>query len=382
MTTTRRFVAAGAAGMLLLLAVAPSAWAAGPTMELTSPKPLVKQGDLTGLVSVEKPDTQTLSEMTFNLEPQSGPLASNDPCFVDLPEDEKFRQYEPGITEDPFGFDVSFPCNGTYKLSAFVKFVTQGVDGGLTGLANQPGEGNPDQVFSVAIPPVQVQGLKADYDAGSRIARLEWTKNPEPDVVGYFIERSVLDSTAGYMRIGGPQPKTETNFEDPDVDQEYLYRVVAVRRGPAPGQTIVGPPSLRRSAGPESTTPTNAPPPPTNNGGGGARSGNSSGGAAASGNAAQAPSRTRTTTDNGFEQSLPFDPSRTTTIPPTPEVPEDAAVLAEFDDEPTDQEEQRATLVPVAGGLALLVGASHMFLLSRRAGEDDIPIVARPGGYR
>ncbi|MDQ3461613.1 MAG: hypothetical protein M3471_01050, partial [Actinomycetota bacterium] len=98
-----------------------------------------------------------------------------------------------------------------------------------------------------------------------------------------------------------------------------------------------------------------------------------SGGGGSTQRATPAPSPSRPNS-NIFEETLPFDPSQTTLPPPTTtEPPEDAAVLAEFDD-PT-QDDRRATLVPVAGGLALVVGAMHLFLLSKRAGEpEDIPM--------
>jgi hypothetical protein len=90
--------------------------------------------------------------------------------------------------------------------------------------------------------------------------------------------------------------------------------------------------------------------------------------------------KTRPTVDTGFSKNLPFDPSQTTVAPPTSSStpaspPEDAAVLAIDDNR--DQGSRRATLVPIAGGMVLLMGAAHLRLLSKRAEESEIPIRSR-----
>ena len=95
---------------------------------------------------------------------------------------------------------------------------------------------------------------------------------------------------------------------------------------------------------------------------------------------APAPTGRTRTTSNIFEETLPFDPSQTTLPAPPGTVGEadegQAAVLAEFDDE-SSEDRRRATLVPIAGGLALVMGAMHLFLLSKRASEPEIPITRR-----
>ncbi|HEV2810820.1 MAG TPA: hypothetical protein VGV93_10555, partial [Acidimicrobiales bacterium] len=159
---------------------------------------------------------------------------------------------------------------------------------------------------------------------------------------------------------------------DPGIDDEHRYQVTAVRRGADTESRLVGEPSSSVVTGPERTQPTlpdDLPPPnsgtPSNTGGAAGESGRSS---------PRPPSRSRATS-NIFEETLPFDPSQRTIPPSEPDPPaDDAAVLAQFDNSSAD-EDRRATLVPIAGGLALVVGAMHLFLLSKRAGEpDDIPM--------
>ncbi len=95
------------------------------------------------------------------------------------------------------------------------------------------------------------------------------------------------------------------------------------------------------------------------------------------GGAAPARRGTAATIDDGFNRNLPFDPSATTTIPASPDSvpPEDAAVLA-IDDDSTDEDSRRATMVPIAGGLALMMAAVHLRLLAKRAAEPELPIYA------
>ncbi|MBW3610660.1 MAG: fibronectin type III domain-containing protein [Actinobacteria bacterium] len=360
----RRLLAAAAAGVLVVLTVAPPAWAAQhppPKVERTSPPTLDKQGPITGTITANEGQTLQGAEFTLTSEPgSSGP--GGDRCLIDLP-DQTYRD----TTRETFSFDPTFLCNGAYKLVIKVFYENPG----LIELApRQPAETTVTLEFSVAIKPAQVKGLGASYDAATREVRLTWAPNPEPDT-RYLVERS----PAGQARFSpiGAGPVTGTEFTDPDIGDGQLYRVISVRPGPAGGE-ITGDPSVFVRSGPEAPRPT-APPPSQGNSGGGSRAGGnpSRGGARPQG---QAPA------NNRFEQTLPFDPSQTTTtvtVPPqADETPEDAAVLAEFDDERSDTERRRATLVPVAGGLALLVGAMHLFLLSRRAGEmSDIPIVPR-----
>lgn len=371
MSAARRLVVAAGAGLLALVTVAPPAWAEHlPEVTLTSPTTLDAQGLVTGTIAVDEAEEQTLTKAEYTLVPDPEIYESNvqaDPCFVDLPANDKVKTFPEGATDTGFTFDVGFPCNRAYQLQVDVSYEDP-----------EPLPLTPRRLrttskmlpFSVAIRPTKVQGLAANYDAGTREVLLTWAPNPEPDAQ-YYVERTPPGEPR-FARIGDGVV-TGTEFRDPDIGDPQIYRVTAVRPEP-PGGQIEGEPSTFVLSGP---APPDVPPPPSNQNAGGPANrdaGNPPAGRRSS------PSGSRGPSSNIFEETLPFDPSRTTTIPPdtipATEPPGDAAVLAEFDDV-SDEEQQRATLVPVAGGLALIVGALHLLLLSKRAGESDIPIVHR-----
>ena len=364
MTPGRRLAAATAAGVFALLTVAPPAWGAPPTVKWTRPSAIVSEltepGPLTVTVIKDQPQ-QTIEEVAFELTPNTPP---EDPCFVDLG-DQETQQFTSRTDSQSFELDVGFPCNRTYEIAATVFYADTPL-----GVSLSAEEETPPVPFSVAIPPAEVRGLSASYDAATKEVRLTWAPNPEPDLIRYFVERDPTGRDPATV-IGEVDRDAETTFIDRNVDQEYTYRVTAVREGP--DGEIRGEPSVRRSAGPEAPEPTRSSPPPTP-----APSRNTGASGGNQSTRSRPPSR-QAPGNNTFEQALPFDPSRTTTTSPesSSAPPEDAAVLAEFDDDPAYADQQRGTLVPVAGGLALLVGSLHLFLLSRRAGENDIPIVPR-----
>ena len=375
MSAPRRLavLAAGVLG-LSLLTVAPPASAAEPMVEWTRPtireSILDESVPITGTIVGE--EGQTIERVSFELIADPPLDNPDDPCFVEPPDTNMVLD---GNQTETFELDIEFPCNGAYELTATVDYQEPlvGVGGEVTQTSRST-ESRPFR-FSVAIPPAQVEGLEASYDESTKDVRLTWASGPEADLLGYFIERNP-PGASGFARIG-PEllPADQTSFTDPGIDDEHRYQVTAVRRGADPESQLVGEPSSPVVAGPERTQPTlpdDLPPPnsraPSNSGGTATGSRRTS---------PPPPSRTRTTS-NTFEETLPFDPSQTT-LPSSESDPTtgDAAVLAEFDDSSTD-DDRRATLVPIAGGLALVVGAMHLFLLSKRAGEpDDIPMSRR-----
>jgi hypothetical protein len=324
---------------------------------------LREPGPITGKVTGEA--GQTIENLDFELIPVPETPAKDpeDPCFVETPSSLVFAE---GNSTEDFDLELDFPCNRSYRLEATVGYS----DGNLTDfLGTDPVTSSVN--FRVAIPPAQIEGVTATFDEGTREVRLAWTRNAEPDLLGYFIERNP-PGPAGFARIG-PELllPDQTTFTDPGIEDEHRYRVTAVRRGPAsPLDQIQGEPSRSLQAGPERTASDEIPAP------GSTPSATSGGGGGSARRTAPAPSQGRPNS-NIFEETLPFDPSQTT-IPEstTTGPPEDAAVLAEFDDEA--EGDRRATMVPIAGGLALVVGAMHLFLLSKRAGEpEDIPMSPR-----
>ncbi len=365
MTSARRARAVAGATLLWMLAVAAPAWAV-PTLTLTSPEgsppTFSAPGSIRGTLETE--ERERLRQADFSLSTKPGGEA----CSTDVPDDQRTLVLD-NVPVADFALDVAFPCNGDYELKTIVTYdkpIAVGVS-----LATETYEAT--SRFGVAIPPNPVSGLKGSYDAAAKKVTLTWTKNPEPDVVGYRVERNPPGAD-GFGALGDLVSGTSVT-DTLATDEEHRYRVVAVRPGPG-GSEIVG--STREAdiitAGPERPEPTvpdttvvRAPP--------SASRGGSAAGGNRGGSAAQASRGSVTTVDNGFTKDLPFDPRQTTTVPasPSPVPPEDAAVLA-IDDDRAQEDDRRATLVPIAGGLALMMGAVHLRLLSKRAAEPELPV--------
>lgn len=374
----RLLAAAGAAALALTLFAAPPASAA-PGLTITQPGGGTPTfGETTrvdgrdvlvveGTISADDP----IERVDFTFEP---PIDNDSPqgCKGELltSPTEWFARNGDDEKGGTFRLELTSPCNRSYKLTA--KIIHQAL------LPLPPPDANVEGGFGVAIPPAQVTGLEATYDPETREARLTWAANAEPDLIGYYVERSPAGRD-DFIRLGDVStPMAGTSFTDPDIGEKQRYRIVAVRRGATDGSTILSRASLPKTSGPEGPAPAAPAPSPGTGGSGDSRPSGSSG--------TPRPSSRPRTQDNVFERSLPFDPSQTTTIPgsgpsSSGSPPGDAAVLTELDGV-SEEEQRRATFLPVAGGLALIVGAMHLLVLSKQAGEADIPIVAGwpPGG--
>jgi hypothetical protein len=380
----RLLAAAGASALALTLFAAPPASAA-PGLTITQPegsKPtfseptrvngrevLVVEGTISADDPIERVDF-TFEPPIDNDSPQGckGELLTSPAEWFARNDDEK------GGT---FKLELTSPCNRSYALKATIIHQDP-----LPLNVTAPQDANVEDTFGVAIPPAQVRGLEQTYDPESREVRLTWAANSEPDRIGYYVERSPA-SRDEFSRIGDvSQPIVDTSFIDPNVGEKQRYRIVAVRKGATPGSTIFARASLPKTSGPDAPAPAAPAPGPAPSAGNSGTGNRSSG----SGDSSRPSSRPRNQ-DNVFEEALPFDPSRTTTTRSSPSLsgssPEDAAVLTELDGV-SEEERRRATFLPVAGGLALIVGAMHLLVLSKQAGEADIPIVASrpPGGGR
>jgi hypothetical protein len=379
MIAARRLLAAAGAAALTLFAAPPAS--ADPGLTITQPgggtrtfgettrvddrDVLVVEGTISADEPIERVDF-TFEPPIDNDSPQGckGELLTSPAEWFARNDDEK------GGT---FKLELTSPCNRSYALKATIIHQDP-----LPLNVTAPPDANVEGGFGVAIPPAQVRGLEATYDPETREARLTWAANAEPDLIGYYVERSPAGRD-NFIRLGDVStPMTGTSFTDPDIGEKQRYRIVAVRRGATDGSTILSKASLPKTSGPEGPAPAAPAPSPGTGGSGDSRPSGSSG--------TPRPSSRPRTQDNVFERSLPFDPSQT--IPgsgpsSSGSPPGDAAVLTELDGV-SEEEQRRATFLPVAGGLALIVGAMHLLVLSKQAGEADIPIVAGrpPGGGR
>lgn len=374
MTSARRLLAGGGAALLSLLLVAPPAPAAEePTVEWTRPTAdnvyLKAPEPLTG--TVNGPERDPIKSITFTLDPVDPNIGN---CPASIPTDKATIEYNTPEAP-PFNFQVpvDVPCNRRYEVTTTITKANI-VEGGSC-LVNCDID-VPAFEFAVAIPPARVAGLAATpYDPATKQVKLDWARlGPEPaDFLRYEVRvdpPGAGPDNAQVVPVGGD---TSFVYTVADSDQgPHNFRVRAVRDGPDDNgaqQTVPGAYSDNVQDGPE--PPAGAPPPADESGLDPSTPGTNRGGPAAK-------PKTRTTADTGFNKNLPFDPNQTTTVPPTssstaaPPPPEDAAVLAIDDNR--DQDTRRATVVPVAGGLVLLMGAAHLRLLSKRAEEPEIPI--------
>ena len=122
-------------------------------------------------------------------------------------------------------FRVSLPRNGRYRATISAP-VRAGLPPTATGECN-PG-GDPPREFFLAAPPVTPTGLRA-VPAPDGAASVSWNRNPEPDMIGYLVQRA--RASGPFEQVGDPR---ETSFRDASANQGPAprYRVIAVRRGP------------------------------------------------------------------------------------------------------------------------------------------------------
>jgi hypothetical protein len=87
--------------------------------------------------------------------------------------------------------------------------------------------------------------VKAGLVPASAKVAVSWNRNPEPDIVGYRVERSAGDGP--FSPVGTTK---ETTLVDPGAPVvNGGYRVVALRRGARPGEEVASAPSSRVTLG-------------------------------------------------------------------------------------------------------------------------------------
>lgn len=244
------------------------------------------------------------------------------------------------------------------------------------------------RMFYWSARPAAPSGVSATPDTSTRVVKVAWNANPEPDIFAYGIERKA-PAAATYAQIGGVDGTT-TSFTDAPVAQappgEYDYEVVAFRKSGNGQSYLTSDPSRPAAAavsGPPvtstTTTLTTAP--------GGGKSGATTPTSSAPGstlvpapalpppapadagnfrslvNQAHASSVTTEPPDPGFNPRLPFAPQTSQQIVNVP----DAAQLASGATLGGDGgERRRLTYEYLAGGLVLFMLAMHALYLKRQ----------------
>jgi len=165
-------------------------------------------------VALASLDGHTSEGATHNYERGGG---ANSPIFTSS-----------AIDAVQFGFTVAPRYNGVYTVSA-----------NATGRDPTP-EINGDESAStvrrlnIEFPPVAPSGVSATLDAATRRVTVTWAANPEPDIVGYQVQRAY--GTGSYREIGTVGALAKPSFVDDLSDTEkypagqYRYRTIAIRR--------------------------------------------------------------------------------------------------------------------------------------------------------
>ncbi|MDP9402264.1 MAG: hypothetical protein M3P85_02805 [Actinomycetota bacterium] len=151
--------------------------------------------------------------------------------------------------------------NGEYQAEVSAKASQPVLPLGLSG--HQPMAASGTRKFAVAVPPAPPGDVRAAIDPDTRVVTITWKRNPEKDIVGYFVARNGAD----------PVATVETSFTDASTANAggtYVYKVQAVRRGATANQgltsdpvtttaTVPGPPGPPTTVGAGGTTTTTTP---------------------------------------------------------------------------------------------------------------------------
>jgi hypothetical protein len=288
-------------------------------------------------------------------------------------------EVEQNGTTATFRVNARFPCNLVYELRATAQ---ANADEEVTGGAPPPF--SMPLLVGVAIPPAPVSSVDAtlDIDGDEVTVTLEWPAGPEPDLLGYVVNRVTGDDTESLGQVDATEHPTFVD-EDPPAGTESRYDVIAMRQGPdeeveqvaaEPTSVTVDVPGDEEDddseggegadGDGESVDPQLAGDATPTDGGGRPAPGSLS-----SVRIPATPPRptTPTTLDTGFDETIDYGESgesgEVAAVPPG-----DNSVVAMFDDGTTGSPwSDEETMTFVAGGLAVLSGAGTILTVTRRA---------------
>ena len=282
-----------------------------------------------------------------------------------------------------FSWTVSLPVNGPYDFTVSATDATR-----LLGIEStavtQVGH------VTVAAPPKKPV-LDPPKVTDGRTVELSWARNAEPDMLYYAVFRKDPAGTK-FLQVGDkvtqpPASQAKVTFTDTTttfLGGDFSYQVVAVRKG-ASGTAATEVPSdpsaaLAASVPPPPTTTTAAPAPGTPGAAGGptttVKAGQANGVdlsgflSSRAGPTSLPPITVPDPPDPGFQNTLPFGarPAADDTEPGDAEAvpPSTTHKVTTFVTRGAGR-----PLVPIAGGLILLLLAMHMRLLNRRIKQVD-----------
>jgi hypothetical protein len=345
-------------------------WVDPAPTDTTNDTPLAYLTDHRQLSGALTRDGWTIDNVSFLGVPSDDPPP--DGCAADVPE----QTAGGGGSTVTFAFDATFPCNLEYLVRATAHLSKRQTIGSATEDYAMP------LIVAVAIPPAPVEHVDAtlEVDGDDRRVTLEWPAGAEPDLLGYVVTR---DTGSDTETLGQVDAGEATRFVDkaPPAGSTTSYSIVAVRDGPddAVEQVPSSPTTVSVNVPASSQASSGA------SGSGGSESGlttvvtgqpargqpdaSSLSSVRARGGSGR-PSGPPTTIDTGFEQTLPFQPGdQSAAAAPPPSG--DPAVVAIFDEggsgSPLSDER---TMKLIAAGLVVLVFASTVLVVTRRAARD------------
>ena len=163
----------------------------------------------------------------------------------------------------------SLAWNGAYQATVRAAGKTSVLD-------NDTAQRTYTNQFNVDAPPVAPTGVSASVNSKTRVATVSWAPNPEPDLVGYEVERE--SPSSGWTSFAVTDKTTVTDAATTEEGGTYRYHVRALRQSAQQGalnaSEYSGTASVRVSEPPATTTTTSA----RSSGGGSGGSGGSGGG--------------------------------------------------------------------------------------------------------
>lgn len=285
-----------------------------------------------------------------------------------------FGQTAPGAPEGPttFSFDVLLPCNGLYVVRA--NATSRGA------LGRSPETSVLRLALRVAVPAVPVQSVVAEPTSTEppEVA-VRWEPvgeaDRDPDFAGYDIERAVDDGPFEVLAsLPDPEAAAYLDKRPDEAGGTHRYRVVSLRRAgatssagvvAAPDTAAVAAADLPRTE-PEDETDEEIDDGATTGAGTSraTRPRSSVRRAAPAASSGGTVRRTITTTDTGFDETLPFDAPAGDDQQAMPAG--DPAVVARIEDE-SGAATTKQTLALLAGGSAMAVGALTLRRVLRQA---------------
>lgn len=134
-----------------------------------------------------------------------------------------------------FGVAVSLPYNGTYNFTAVATHNDS--DGALP--TDRAESDSATGSFGLAVAPITPRRLTATPDGSNRTVTLTWQQNPEPDILGYVVMRSVDGGTATQANVPPGSGSTVKFVDNAGDGGQLTYQVLAVRPGATASATPV-----------------------------------------------------------------------------------------------------------------------------------------------